>query len=80
MDSIDRLGVLGTVLNLSGSPLVALLPLSGLGWAGYAAGATTMVAYAAMRKDEKGKRLHALLVQMAWFLCWNVAAIITRLV
>jgi hypothetical protein len=77
---IKYLGILGTILNLSGSPLVALLPMSILGWCIYATGATVMVLYALVRLDAGGKRDWPLFIQMGWFLGWNIAAVLTRLI
>lgn len=78
--NVKRLGIIGTILNLSGSPLVALLPLSIWGWVVYACGATIMVVYALKRLDAGGKRDWPLFVQMGWFLGWNIAAVLTRLI
>lgn len=80
MDKLKTLGILGTIFNLSGSPFVALFPMSAFGWMIYACGATLMAFYAYMRKDVKGKRDIAFLVQMVWFFGWNVSAILTRVI
>jgi hypothetical protein len=78
LNNTDLIGVIGTVLNLTGSPFVALLPFSALGWIIYACGSIIMVVYAIKRKDKNNKRDWPLFIQMAWFFAWNISAILAR--
>jgi len=96
LDKLKTLGILGTILNLSGSPFVANLPLSPIGWIIYACGAMMMTVFAVLcfKRDKKqriaiggieaqNKRERSwisVFVQMLWFFAWNVSAILTRVV
>ena len=75
MKRIEVLGWVAYAVTCCGSPLVALLPTSVIGWILYAVGSVLTIWY-----SVKTKVGYPLLMQFCWFFGWNIAAIVTRLV
>ena len=73
MKKTDFTGYLSTLLIFIGAPLVALFVDSVTGWIFYSAAAILGMIYTYKKKDK------AIFLQFAYYMIWNVMAIISRL-
>jgi len=71
--STKIIGILSTLFILVGSPTVSLFVRSILGWVFYSVSAVLGMIYT-VRKREK-----PIFIQFAYYLFWNIIAIISRL-